>query len=397
MTTSATTTRKAKGQRRGRPLGGGRRAKVQGDDPVLRAVEKMVEAPDFPWARAGDGMLRHEIFYPDFPWPSDNEGNLLREVFGLVRSGVRGLPYGLAIEGEKARISAPDVLCLAWDFIDGKLTKADFWAELGRVSSSFRAIVTEKEWEESERRGLDDDLLQFHVWREAEEDRKRVCPALPKAELRSVLAALCNRDWTRMDQWVRVESLRRWLAMSPEAIRQAAGSGRWRTDIKMESPESRRVGSRMGAVIEIMQAVQECGRELSRDLIEEGAAAGVDAPALLRLSWRRKDNEITEASYGESLGRVLVMDKDTQDRAIRFCRWAVRTHLKLSSPRRGRRGGKPSYLLGPRAVARVLRAYAVAGGELIPEANRAAATLDRIGREQARRGRCPKIPPLKRQ
>ena len=242
VTTSATTTRKAKGQRRGRPLGGGRRAEMQGDDPVLRAVEQLVEAPDFPWARIVDGMLRHEIFYPDFPWPSDNEGNLLREIFGVVRSGVRGLPYRLAIEGEKARISAPDVLRLAWDFIDGKITKAEFWAELGRSSSSFRTIAAREEQEELKRRSLDAELLRFHVEREAEKDRKRVCPALPKAELRSVLAELCKRDWTRKDQWLRLESLRRWLAMSPEAIRHAAGSGRWKTDIAPECPESRKHG-----------------------------------------------------------------------------------------------------------------------------------------------------------
>lgn len=397
MTTSATTTRKAKGQRRGRPLGGGRRAKKQSDDPVLRAVEKMVEAPDFPWARVGDGMLRHEIFYPDFPWPSHNEGNLLREIFGVVRSGVRGLPFRLAKEGEKARISAPHVLGLAWDFIDGKITKAEFWAELGRVSSFIRAIVADIELEQSERLGLDDELLQFHVWREAEADRKRVCPALPKAELRSVLAALCKRDWTRTDQWVRVESLRRWLAISPEAIRQAAGSGRWATDIALESPESRRLGGPVVVLIEVMRIVQDGGRHLPRELAEAGAAAGFDAAALMRLSWRRKDKEITAGSFKKSLGLLLDMDEDTKKRAIRFCCWAIRTHLKLSSPRQGCRGGKPSYLLGPRAVARVLRAYAAAGGELGPEATTTAAVLDRIGREQARRGGCPKIPPSKRQ
>ena len=336
---------------------------MQGDDPVLRAVEQLVEAPDFPWARVVDGMLRHEIFYPDFPWPSDNEGNLLREIFGVVRSGVRGLPYRLAIEGEKARISAPNVLRLAWDFIDGKITKAEFWAELGMVSSLFRAIVADIE------------LEQFHVWREAEEDRKRVCPALPRAELRSVLAALCKRDWTRTDQWVRVESLRRWLAMSPEAIRDAAGSGRWRTDIALESPELRRLGGPMVALIEVMRVAQEGDRQLPRELVEAGAAAGFDAAALLRLSWRRKVVQITEASFKKSLGLLMVMDKDTKDRAMRFCCWATRTHVRLSSPRQGRREGKPRYLLGPRAVARVLRAYAAAGGELQTDARTAAIGL----------------------
>ena len=363
---------------------------------MLRAVEKMVEAPDFPWARVVDGMLRHEIFYPDFPWPSDNEGNLLREIFGVVRSGVRGLPYRLAIEGEKARISAPDVLRLAWDFIDGKITKAEFWAELGRVSSLFRAIAADIELEQSERLGLDDELLQFHVWREAEADRKRVCPALPKAELRSVLAALCTRDWTRTDQWVRVESLRRWLAMSPEAIRDAAGSGRRATDVALESPESRRLGGPLVAVIEVMRIVQDGGRQLPRELAEAGAAAGFNAAALLRLSWRRKGKEIAAGSFKESLGLLLDMDEDTKDRAIRFCCWAIRTHFKVSSPRRGRRGGKPNYLLGPRAVARVLRAYAAIGGELGPEARKTAATLDRIGKARPRR-KCwmlPKNPPV---
>jgi hypothetical protein len=61
------------------------------DDPVLRAVEQMVYAPDFPWARVGDGRLRHEIFYRDFPWPNDNEGKVLREIFGLVWARRRGV------------------------------------------------------------------------------------------------------------------------------------------------------------------------------------------------------------------------------------------------------------------------------------------------------------------
>ena len=98
------------------------------------------------------------------------------------------MPHPLAIEGEKARINAPDVLRLAWDFMDGEITKA----ELGRASSSFQAIAAREEQEELKRRGLDDELLRFHVEREAEEHRKRVCPALPKAELRPVLAELCN-------------------------------------------------------------------------------------------------------------------------------------------------------------------------------------------------------------
>lgn len=333
---------------------------MQGDDPVLRAVEQMVEAPDFPWARVGDGRLRHEIFYADFPWPSDEQGKVLREIFGLVRARRRGVPYPLAIEGERARISAPDVLRLAWQFMDRKITKAEFWAELGTLSPSFRAIQHEEpprrlpadsvkwKFKDGELNELkaeiaslaatgderavhlgrefkdvdddridemkaypvvpefeadDDELLRFHVEREAEEDRKRVCLALPKAELRSVLAELCKRDWTRKDQWLRLESLRRWLAMSPEAIRHAAGSGRWKTDIAPECPESRKHG----------------------------------------------------------------------------------------------RGGRPSHLLGPRAAARVLRGYAAAGGELGEEAREAAAVLDRIVRWRVRSGCCPKIPPSKSQ
>lgn len=387
MTTSATTTRKAKGQRRGRPLGGGRRAKVQGDNPVLRAVEKMVEADRGFDSPPGDGR------------------KLLNEIRDLVRSGERIAPYRLAVAAEKFRFNANKVLGLAWQRKDGEITKAEFLAELGRALSSFRQIVDQKERDDLKRRGLDgellsvatdDELLQFHVWREAEADRKRVCPALPKAELRSVLAALCKRDWTRTDQWVRVESLRRWLAMSPEAIRQAAGSGRWATDIAVKSPESRRLGGPMVALIEVMRVVQDGGRQLPRELAEAGAAAGFDAAALMRLSWRRKDKEIAAGGFKESLGLLLDIDEDTKQRAIRFCCWAIRTHLKLSSPQQGRRGGKPSYLLGPRAVARVLRAYAAAGGESGPEATTTAATLDRIGQARPSRKRwtLPKNPPV---
>lgn len=355
---------------------------------MLRTVEQMVEADRGFDSPPGDGR------------------KLLNEIRDLVRSGERIAPYRLAVAAEKFRFNANKVLGLAWQRKDGEITKAEFLAELGRALTSFRQIVEQKEWDDLKRRGLDgellsvatdDELLQFYVWREAEADRKRVCPALPKAELRSVLAALCNRDWTRTDQWVRFESLRRWLAISPEAIRQAAGSGRWATDIALESPEPRRLGGPMVALIEVMRIVQDGGRHLPRELAEAGAAAGFDAAALMRLSWRRKDGEITEGSYSKSLGRLLDMDEDTKKRAMRFCCWAIRTHLKLSSPRQGRRGGKPSYLLGPRAVARVLRAYAAAGGELGPEATTTAAVLDRTGREQARRGGCPKIPPSKRQ
>lgn len=387
MTSSATTTRNTKGQRRGRPLGGGRRAEKQGDDPVLRAVEQMVEAPYSLWPRADGGKLLHEVA-------------------GLVHSGVRVPPYHLAVAAKNAGFSAPDVLRLVWQWKDGEINEADFRENLGKLLSSFLQRVDRKEREDLQRRGLDgeqlsvatdDELLQFHVWREAEADRKRVCPALPKAELRSVLAALCKRDWTRTDQWVRVESLRRWLAMSPEAIRQAAGSGRWATDIAVESPESRRLGGPMVVLIEVMRVVQEGDRQLPRELAEAGAAAGFDAAAVLRLSWQRKDDEIMEASYKKSLGRLLVMEKDTKDRAIRLCCWAIRTHLKLSSPQQGRRGGKPSYLLGPCAVARVLRAYAAAGGESGPEATTTAATLDRIGQARPSRKRwmLPKNPPVK--
>lgn len=241
----------------------------------MRAVEQMVEADR------------------GFDSPPVDGRKLLNEIFDLVRSGERIAPYLLAVAAEKFRFNANKVLGLAWQRKDGEINETDFQVELGRALSSFRQIVEQKERDDLKRHGLDseppsvateDELLQFHVCREAEADRKRVCPALPKAELRSVLAALCKRDWTRTDQWVRVESLRRWLAMSPEAIRQAAGSGRWeKTDIALESPESRRFGAR--------------------------------------------------------------------------------------------RGGKPAFVLGPRAVAKVLRAYAAEGGELGPEAEDTAARL----------------------
>ena len=259
---------------------------MQGDDPVLRAVEQMVVAPDFPWPRADGGELWYEIVR-------------------LVHSGIRVPPHRLAVAAINAGFSAPDVLGLAWQWKDGKINEADFRENLGRLLSSFLRRVDQKGREDLQRRGLDgeqlsvatdDELLQFHLWLEAEEDRKRVCPALPEDELRSVLAALCTRDWTRTDQWVRVESLRRWLALSPEAIRQAAGSGRWnKTDIVLESPESRRFGAR--------------------------------------------------------------------------------------------RGGKPAFVLGPRAVAKVLRAYAANGGELGPEAKKAAVELERLS-ELLRRMAC---------
>lgn len=288
MTTSATTTRKAKGQRRGRPLGGGRRAEKQADDPVLRAVEQMVEAPDFPWP-----------------------GGILDKIRGLVQSGIRVVPHPIALEAEQCRFGANEILGLAWQWKDGEINDVELGAKLGKALSSFREFQEKQVRQQMKRRGFgerltlvtDDELVRFHVWREAEEDRKRVCPALPKDELRSVLAALCTRDWTRKQQWLRLESLRRWLAMSPEAIRHAAGSGRWKTDIAPECPESRKHG----------------------------------------------------------------------------------------------RGGRPSHLLGPRAAARVLRAYAAAGGELGKEAREAASVLERISRGQLRSGCCPKIPPSKSQ
>jgi hypothetical protein len=156
-----------------------------------------------------------------------------------------------------------------------KITKAEFWAELGTLSPSFRAIQHEEpprrppadsvkwKFKDGELNELkaeiaslaatgderavhlgrefkdvdddridemkaypvvpefeadDDELLRFHVEREAEEDRKRVCPALPSDELRRVLAELRKRDWTERDRWVRVESLRRWLGLSPAGL-----------------------------------------------------------------------------------------------------------------------------------------------------------------------------------
>jgi hypothetical protein len=271
---------------------------MQGDDPVLRAVEQMVEED------------------PDFRSPPGEGRKLLDEIFRLVHLGIRVVPHHLAVAARDAGFSAPDVLGLAWQRKDGKINETEYRAALRKELSSVGRREREdlKKREELQRReqpeearcgeqlpvATDDEMRQFHLWREAEEDRKRVCPALPKAELRGVLAALCKRDWTRKGQWVRVESLRRWLAMSPEAIRKVAGSGRWKSDIARGSPESRRLGG-----------------QLPRE---------------------------------------------------------------LSSPGQGRWGGRPGCLLGPRAVARVLRAYAGNGGELGPQIKQTAATLDRIGR-----------------
>jgi len=235
-------------------------------------------------------------------WPRGPGRVLLDEIFGLAKSGERILPYQLAVAARSECFNGPKVLSFLWQMKDGEITIEGCVELVRKELSSFRQRVDRIEAEEvaSRRNGnedeiavadlgldypADEELNQFHLRREAEQDRKRVCPPLPNDELRRVMVALRERDWTQRDRWLRVESLRRWFAMSPEAIRQAARTGRWSTDIAIEPPYSRRG-----------------------------------------------------------------------------------------------RGGRPNDLLGPRAVARVLRAYAASGVGLREEAETTAAVLAGIGR-----------------
>jgi hypothetical protein len=279
VTRRTNTTKKANHNRRGRPLGGGgRRDRIGGE--MQEAVEKMLHNAG--WSR-GPGRV------------------LLDEIFGLVEKGKR-LPQSLRLarEAQQVGINAVEVLNLLWDWKDGKITKQDCEDSLRWALSSFREYVDGIEAEDvaSRRKAnkdeiavadlgwaypADEELNQFHLRREAEQDRKRVCPPLRSDELRRLLAELRKQGWTERDRWVRVELLRRWLGLSPEAIRQAARSGRWAKDIAPEPPELRRG-----------------------------------------------------------------------------------------------RGGRPNDLLGPRATAKVLRAYASAGGELGSEASKTAAELERV-------------------
>jgi len=457
------TTKKANDNRRGRPLGGGgRRDRIGGE--MQSAVEKMLH-------KAG--------------WPRGPGRVLLDEIFGLVDRGERYPSMDrLAREAKQFGFDTDEVhkvFNLLWAGKNREITTQEFEESLCAALSSFRAYVDGIEAEDvaSRRDGNEDEIAvadlgwadctneelnQFHLRREAEQDRKRVCPPLPSDELRRVLGELRKQDWTERDRWVRVESLRRWLGLSPEAIRQAARSGRWAKDIAPESPDARRLGQGVAVLRKIMRLVQKGDRDLPSEVVEEGAAVGVDAAAVFLLTWRRRDGEITEASYEKSLGRLLVMDAASKRRAVRFCCWAAwvwsslwavlikimrlvqdgdrnlpselveegaaagvdaaavlrllwqrkdaeiteesyaqslggllavfpeearERAVRLScgilavvgadAELRGRgRCGKPNDLLGPRATAKVLRAYATTGGELGPEAVTTAAALERV-------------------